>query len=131
MATDLTTIFGNEINVVAQPRQAARQYTGFAGAHGVIGMLLGSHGYQIIISGTLAATGSSYNAARSTLQGIINDIEAYQWAPYDNYSFKGTTYYYIVFDALRLITDGSGKTFHLTSDGYVTCKFVCYARALI
>ncbi len=130
MSTSLRSIFGNEIKVVAQPRQIDRQYTGFPGAHGVIGMHLGSRGYQLVISGTLRATGASYAAASANLQIIIDALELYLFAIAADYSHDGTTYYSVVLDRFQLLPDGEGKSFHLTSTDYVTCSFIYYARAL-
>jgi len=131
MSTPLRNIFGNEIKVVAQPRQIDRQYAGFTGAHGVTGMHLGSRGYQIIIAGTLAATGGSYSAARAALQTIIDNLELYQFSLPDTYTHDGCTFSYVVFDRFSILPDAGDKWFHFTSTGYVTCRFICYARALI
>lgn len=131
MATDLTTIFGSEINVYAQPRAADRQYAGFPGAHGVVGMFMGTRGSRLVISGTLASSGANYNTARANLQAVIDSIEAYLLALPADYSFKGTTYYNVVFDRFELIPDARNKVFHWTSEGYATCLFICIARVLI
>jgi len=131
MAIDLTTIFGAQINVHVQPRQAHRQYVGFPGCHGVLGMHLGTRGRQLIVSGTLAATGASYNAARVNLQTWLNDIEAYLNADAASYTYCAQTYNYLVFDRLQLLPDGEGKTFHYTATGYVTCRFVCFGTMML
>jgi len=131
MATALTTIFGNEIKVYSQPRQADRQYVGFPGVHGLAAMHMGSRGSQLVITGTLASSGSGYNDARTNLQAVIDDIEEYLWAGAADYSFAGTTYYNVVFDKFQLTPDADGKAFHWTAEGYVTCSFVCFARILI
>lgn len=129
--TALTSIFGNEIKVAAQPRQADRQYVGLPGVAGVMSMMLGTRGRQIIVTGRLAATGINYDAARVACQALIDAIEAYQWADAAEYSHAGTTYNYVIFDAFRLIADSEGKIFHYTKDYYVTCDFVCFLRDLI
>lgn len=131
MATDLTTIFGTAINVYTQPVQADRQYAGFPGAHGVVCMHLGTRGAQLVISGTLGYSGPNYATARASLQSAINAIQTYTWADAADYTFKGQTFYNVVFDSFQLIPDGTGKAFHWTAEGYVTCKFVCYARILV
>jgi len=130
MATDLTTIFGTEIKVYLQPRQAHRQYVGFPGVHGVVAMHLGTRGRQLVISGTLAATGANYNAARTNLQTWLNSIEEYLNIGYASYTYCGHTYDYLVFDRLQLVPDNTGKAFHFTAAGYVTCQFVCYGTLL-
>lgn len=126
MATDLTTIFGSEIKVFCQPRQAARQYVGFPGVNGVVTTHLGTRGRQLVINGRLRAT------TRLLLATAIAAIESYLWADAADYSFAGETYSHVVFDIpIRLIPDNAGKAFHFTSEGWVTCDFVCYARLLI
>jgi len=130
MATALTDIFGSEICVAAQPWIHHRNYTAFPGANGLLGMWMGTRGYPLIISGRLRATGASYAVARATLQTGINALSYLPgWLPGD-YSFAGTTYNSIVFDSIRLISDNTGKTFHMTAS-YVYVDFVCQARSLI
>jgi len=131
MATDFTSIFGNYIRVLAQPRQNERQYAGIAGTHGVISMWLGTRGRQVVITGRLYGSGNGYQAARTALQSAIDAIESYLWADAASYSFYGTTYNNLVFDLFQLIADANGKAFHYTSDGYVMCDFVMYAHDLI
>lgn len=131
MTIDLTTIFGNEIKVYAQPRQADRQYVGLPGAHGLLSMDMGTRGRQLVITGKLAATGNDYADARTNLQAIIDDIESYLWATAADYSFAGTTYEYVVYDKFQLVPDSGGKVFYWTADGYVVADFICYARSLI
>jgi len=125
MATALTTIFGNEIKVFCQPRQAARQYVGFPGVHGVVATHLGTRGRQLVISGRMRA------ATRPLLAAAIEAIEPYLWADAADYSFAGGTYSYVVFDKFQLVPDNTGKAFHFTSEGWVTCDFVCFARLLV
>lgn len=131
MATDFTTVFGGEIKVFAQPRQARRQYTGYPGAHGLTAMHLGSRGRPIVITGRLAAGGANYNTARSNLQTIINNIENYAWYYPDTYTFKGTTYRNVVLDGFSLVPDGEGKVFHWTSEGFAIADFVARLTQMI
>jgi len=131
MATDLTAIFGTEIKVFCQPRQAARQYVGFPGVHGVVATHLGTRGRQLVISGRLRAAGASYTAARANVQAIINSIESYLWAEAADYIFAGETHKNVVFDRVPLVPDSNGKVFHWTSEGWVTCDFICFARLLV
>jgi len=131
MSTALTTIFGNEIKVTAQPRIAVKQYAGFPGAHGLTGMHLGTRGYPVIIRGTLAESGESYSAARASLQSTIDDIETYLWAAAATYTFMGCTYSNVVFDKFQLVPDSRGVSIHWTSEGYATCQFIMYARSLL
>ena len=134
MATDLTTIFGNEIRVGAQPRDFDRQYAALAGAHGLLSMHMGTRGRRVFISGTLASSGAGYAAARANLQEVIDAIEqTYTWpgVAAADYSFMGETYYSAVFDMFELTPDNKGMFFHWTNEGYVTCDFVCLLRQLI
>lgn len=128
MATDLTTIFGTEIKVCAQPRRPQRQYVGFAGGDGVVSMHMGTRGRQIVITGKLSATGTDYDDARSNLQNNIDTIEEYLYSTTDadSYSFKGQVFDDVVFESFNLLPDSQGKAFHFTSEGYVTADFICY-----
>jgi len=110
---------------------SVRQYAGFPGAHGVVAMHLGTRGRQLVISGTLRATGGSYSAARVVLRAAIDSIESYLWAYAADYSFAGTVYVSTVFDKFQLVPDSRGKVFRLTKGGWVTCDFVCYGRTLV
>ena len=131
MAINLTTIFGSEINVYIQPRQSERQYAGFPGSHGVVTMHLGTRGRQLVISGTLRATGANYSVARAALQAAIDSIESYLWAYAADYSFAGTVFATTVFDKFQLVPDSKGKVFRLTREGWVTCNFTMYGRSLV
>jgi len=131
MAVDLTTIFGSEIKVSVQPRRAEKQYTGFPGAHGLVSMDLGTRGRQMVVTGRLRASGNDYSDARSNLQAKIDDIEEYLWADVSDYTFKGQTYSNVIFDKFELMPNSRGKTFHWTSEGYVTADFVCFLTILI
>lgn len=133
MAIDLTTIFGTEINVYAQPVRAVRQYAGFPGAHGLTSMHLGTRGYPIIVSGKIATAGIDYAAARLACQAAIDSIEVYMLpgvGPLD-YSFFGVVFFNAVFEEFRLVPDNRGKVFHWTYEGYVTADFVAILRSLI
>lgn len=125
MAVDLNTIFGSEIKVGLQPRQADRQYVGFPGAHGVVSTHLGTRGRQLVITGTIRA------ATRAACQTAIDAIEPYLWADSADYTYKGGTYTNIIFDRFRLVPGYQGKFFHLTVAGQVTCQFVMHGRSLV
>jgi len=131
MATDLTYIFGTAIKVEKQPRLVDRQYTGYPGAHGLTTMFLGTRGYVLTIRGILAHYGPDYAAGRAGLQSVIDAIEAYLWAEYDDYTFMNTTYYNIVFERLIIPVNDKGKQFYWTPEGYVSCEFICEARGLL
>ena len=131
MATDLTAIFGNEINVTAQPRSSQRQYAGFAGGHGMVALHLGTRGYVLNLAAKLRATGVSYIAARATLEAAIRVIESYQWAAMADYTYKGTTHYNVVFDKMTIDVDGDGKGFNFTAGGWVTARVKAILVALL
>ena len=131
MAIDLTTVFGSEINVVVQPRDLARQYSAFPGAHGVTAMHLGSRGRRIRVTGRIACSGVSYDAARTACQVAIDSIEAYLWAPAADYNLGSCIYYAVVWDRFVLVERDRGKVFHYCSPGVVVADFVCEGRTLI
>jgi len=120
---DLNTIFGSELKVGLQPRNADRQYVGFPGAHGVTSMHLGTRGRQLVITGTIRT------ATRALCQAAVNAIELYTWADAADYTYKGEIYSNIVFGPFRLIPD-RGKFFHFTA-GSVFCQFVMYGRSQV
>lgn len=130
MAINLTTIFGNEINVAFQPREPNNQYTGFAGAHGVTGMMMGSRGWPLIVTGTLRAYGTTYRAARNALVQLIETIEGYQFYPEQDYTYQDETYRNVVFEKFQLI-DSNGKSFIWSAEGYCICRFVAYFRSMV
>lgn len=124
-------IFGNEIKVVAQPRASDRRHTAFAGAHGLTTMNLGTRGRQIVIRGRIATSGANYAAARANAEAAVAAIEAYQWTDGGDYTYMGQTFYNCIFGLFQLITDGRGRTYHYTSEGYVTVDFIAYIRELV
>ncbi len=131
MAVDFTTIFGNEIIVSAQPRRAQKQHTGFPGAHGLVGMHMGTRGRPLVVTGRLRESGTDYSDARSKLQTEIETIEVYLWADAADYTFKGDTYSNVEFDNFRLVPDSKGKIFHFNSVGEVFADFVCLLTILV
>jgi len=131
MAVDLINIFGTEIKVVAQPRRAKRQLVGFAGSHGMTSMNMGTRGRLVTVTGRIVGTGASYWAARANAQAAIDAIEAYQWIDGGTYTFNSQTFPYVVFEKFELLTDGEGKAFHYTSEGYVIVNFVAILRSLL
>lgn len=131
MATDLTTIFGNEIKVFAQNRQADRQFSGFAGCHGMTSMLLGSRGYNIIVKGTAVGAGGSYSAARDSVVAKFASMEDYLFDEAADYEFFGETFNNVVWNRVEKIPDKNGMVYRYTAEGYVIVDFVAYGRALI
>lgn len=128
---DLTDIFGSEIRVTPLPRSSQRQRKGFAGAHGITSLNLGTRGYGLMITGTLRTTGASYTIARQNMMAAITAIQAYTTADAADYTYYGDTYGNLEFDNFKIIPDGSGKGLHFTSTGQITVKFKCTARGLL
>jgi len=128
---DFTSIFGNEIKVVAQPRRLQRQFVGFPGAEGLAGMYMGTRGYKIAVTGRLVGSGGSYDAARADLQTTIDAIEAYYADFPATYTFKGTNYNDVILVDFKILTGRGGKAFFWTSEGYMVCDFVATMISLI
>ena len=127
---DFTALLGNEINVVAQPRVAQRDYHAFAGADGLLSMFHGFRGYTITVTGRNWGTGGSYQIARGNAETGIVLIESYLAAFPDTYTFMGISYFDVVFERFELIPDGTGKAFHSTAEGYVVYDFIAQFRSL-
>ncbi len=131
MSEALMDIFGNEIKVAAQPRTSDRRHTAFAGAHGLTSMNLGTRGRQIVIVGRIACSGVDYAAARLNAETAVAAIEAYQWTDGGDYTYMGLTFYNCVFGLFQLLPDQRGRTYHYTSEGYVTVDFIAHIRELV
>lgn len=131
MAVALTDIFGTAISVYQQPVRSVRQYAGFPGAHGLAGMHLGTRGRQLVISGHLAVTESSYNAARASMRTAVNAIEAYLLIDPADYSFFTEIYYAVVFDKFELVPDANGKVFHWAAGNRLICQFKCWGTSML
>lgn len=131
MATDLTTIFGSEIKVFAQNRQADRQFSGFAGCHGMTSMLLGSRGYNIVVRGIACGTGDNYSAARDNVVAKFAAMEESFFDEAADYEFFGETFNNVVWNRVEKIPDKNGMVYLYTAEGNVIVNFVAYGRALI
>lgn len=131
MATSLTNVFGDEISVVAQPHEWQKQYSGFAGAHGLTCINMGSRGYKITVKGRLRGNiRSSYDSARSSCQSLIDSVSVILSQSAADYSYKGKTYYDIEWEAIQLIGDSSGNYYHWNLQGQVYVDFVATGRSL-
>jgi len=130
MAINLTTIFGSDIQVAAQPRQAKRQHSGFSGAHGVTSMNLGTRGRLITVRGRITGVGAGYDAARANAQAYIDFIESYQWNDGLDYYCREQHYYHVVFEHFEL-TPVNEVIFHHSSEGKVIVYFLATLRSLI
>lgn len=127
--TALTTLFGTEIKVFAQPRLVEIQFVGFPGAHGVAGMNLGTRGKPLVITGTLRYSGSGYDNSRTLLDAWIAAIEALLWAEAADYTYHGQTYEQVQFVRFELIPDGQGKAYHMTANS-VFVNFIIHGHIL-
>jgi len=121
----LTDIFGTHINVTPQGRRRDKQKTGFAGAHGMTGMNLGSRGRPIVVTGTLYAAGASYALARAALLAAINVIDAYQDLSDDTYTYQSETYYYTTFESPVMIQPGPAGRGIYYNGSQAFCRFQC------
>jgi hypothetical protein len=132
MATELTTIFGNEIRVGNDFRIIQRQYNGFAGAHGLTTKHMGSRGSVIVVSGILRGTAeSSYDTARNKCLEIITATEQYLAAGDTDYTFKGTTYEKVVWDKINIVPDSKNTYFQWNSKGECFVNFIATGRCLV
>ena len=129
MTVSITTLFGSEIRVDAQPRRARRSFVGFPGSNGLVSLFHGTAGYPITISGRLTASGANYAAARAALWPTIEAIEDQLSAYADDYTYLSDTYYNCVFREFKLLPDGSGKSIHW-SGAYAWADFVAVLEAL-
>lgn len=125
MSTDLTNIFGNDINVFDGNREADREFTGFAGSHGLTSMLLGSRGADIIVRGCVRAS------TRALAAAAIKAIEDAQWLPEDDYTFQNDTYMSIVWNKVEKIPNASGQVYLFNSAGEFVVQFIATGRMLI
>jgi hypothetical protein len=129
MATALTSLFGSEIKVFAQPRLAEIQFVGYPGAHGVTGMNLGTRGKPLVITGTLRYAGSGYDDSREHLDALIAVIEALLSAEAADYTYHGQTYEQVQFVRFELVPGGQGKVYHMTAD-CVLVNFIMHGHIL-
>jgi len=130
---DLTDIFGTDIKVAPQPRQAKRQSVGFAGADGMTTMNMGTRGRLITVTGRLSYTcgaGEGYWNGRAALQAAIDAIESYQYLDGAHYIYDTEIYYNVIFGKFEIIPDSQGKLFHLSTGGKVFVNFVQILRSL-
>ena len=132
MSVAFTYIYGNEISVSHDTRKPVRQYRGFAGSHGVTAMHLGSRGYPILVTGQVrVANLSTYDLTRAAMETGIYAIEQYNWLGTNTYTFRGSTFNYVVCDdAFEPIPDSHGRMFRVVP-GYLLCLFRARFRGLV
>ena len=126
----LNSIFGDEINVHDGHRQADREFTGYAGNHGLTSMLLGSRGKDIIVRGTVRGSGGNYGSARNDAADKMAEIEAAQWLDEDDYTFFNDTYKSVVWNKVEKIPNDKGQVYFQSSSGEVLVNFVAYGISL-
>lgn len=127
--TNLTEIFGTEIIVNDGHRQADRQFSGFAGAHGLTDMYLGSRGKEIVVMGTVRGIGETYAAARTDAASQLIAIEDCQELPAANYVFQGQTFTNVVWIDLKKIPL-KDAAYLFSSAGEVIVRFIATGRSL-
>jgi hypothetical protein len=130
MATDLIDLLGGEIVAYAQNRISDREFSGYAGSHGLTSMLLGSRGREVVVRGIVRGEGKDYAAAREDAVNKMDVIEALQWQQAADYYLKGENYYSVVWIKLEKVPDGNGVVYKLNSEGTVLVQFVLHGRSL-
>lgn len=123
MAIDLTTLFGNEIKVHHHPRQIQRQFTAYAGAHGMTSLAMGTRGHIIEITGTFRVYGATYNAAQQQMITAFENIEILTYSGAQSYTYRAATYNNAVFHNFRILQLPGGKQFAYTTEGYMIARF--------
>jgi len=131
MAEDLRQIFGSDTTLTVQPRRARRQLVGYAGAHGMTSMNMGTRGRLIAVSGRISFTDADYWVARENLQAVIDAIEAYQWTDGGDYYYDSQYFYYVIFEKFEIAVEGKSKSFHRANGGKVFVDFYAELRELI
>ena len=130
MVTALTDIFGDEIIVADGSCQVDREYSGFAGADGLVSMHLGSRGSDSAVAGIVRGTGESYAAARANARLQMLDIEDTVSLDADDYTFGEDTFENVVWDSVKKIPDANGKIYQLNSKGEVIVRFIITGKML-
>ncbi len=130
MATDLIDILGSEITAYAQNRIADREFSGYAGSHGLTSMLLGSRGKEIVVRGIVRGSGRDYISARADAVKKMDEIEALQWQQAADYYLKGENYHTVVWVKVEKIPDSNGVVYRQNSKGTVLVQFVLSGRSL-
>jgi len=111
MATDLATIYGTEFSLLPQPQTHERSQASYPGGDGLTSLYSGKRGLPMVVTGRLWYTNSTYNTARAALEAMIDEINAYQSEEPADYTYRGTTYYNVVFGPLRLIPAGNRRLY--------------------
>ena len=131
MSYALTDIFGTGINVTFKPRQSLRQLSSFAGAHGAVGMLMGSAGYPLIVRGFLRTNNNlSYDVARKTMILAVEAIESWQWAGAQTFTYRNEVYYNCFLEKFDLL-DSNGSDFPFIAGGACRTEFLATFRCLL
>jgi hypothetical protein len=126
------TIFGNSCTVVKQPADYERQYNSFPGSDGLVSIYMGKRGSAIVITGFVEGAGTGYNGARANANSKIENLESWCSSLPANYTYRGQTFYDVVFEKLQLIPDPrSGIVYnYIKRNGNIKVNFIMYARSL-
>lgn len=119
MATELSSILGNELIVGIVPPATQRTFTGYAGADGITSMNMGHRGYVVPIKGKIRVTGGSYAAARANADVVILNIAALQYWNPGIYTHLGSSYYNAIFHGFRV----TSEKYRFTNVGHMTVEF--------
>jgi len=129
MATQITTLLGNELKTTEAPRVMDRQFASFPGAHGITSITMGSRGWQLVFTGKVRLGGANYAAARAAAQTAIWNIAAMTAWDAGDYTYQNVTYYNCVWTNFRVL--GGEKTYVYTSNGYITVEFTITLQGLL
>jgi len=131
MTFDLEEIFGEEIVVNDEPRQAEREFTGFSGASGMTSMFHGTRGKVITVSGIIRGSGLTYSSSRQIAWLKFEKLESLMYEEAHDYTFKGQEFYDVVWNEIKKIPNSQGGYYSFTSQKHVIVKFIMTGMELI
>ncbi len=129
---NINTVFGDEITVNVQPRQMQVSYSGFAGAHGMTGLMHGSRGYVITVRGRLRSqSGLTYNLARVDLIERMEYLEAFMAYPDQTWTYRKESYWYTRVERVVMLPGSDGRIIRYGLDGSAYATFEAVLRSLL
>jgi orotidine-5'-phosphate decarboxylase len=130
----IETVFGAEIKVVLQPRTNMVTYSGFAGAHGMTGLMHGSRGYSVVVVGTLRTnTGLTHDAALASIVTQMENLESWQYVGDQAWTYRSLTFLYTRVESVRMLPlpGSDGKFMGYTKEGQGFAYFIAALRSLL
>jgi hypothetical protein len=130
----IETVFGSEIKVFPQPRTNQVSYSGFAGAHGMTGIMHGSRGYPVVVVGTLrSSTGLTYNAALADIITRMEALESWQYVGDQAWTYRTLTFLYARVESVRMLPlpGADGKVMGYTTAGQGFAHVIAVLRSLL